>query len=134
MCANYLPAPPSLPPAVTRLPHEVVHHGDAPGGGGALRSPADHYKRLMSYEYKQIMPKPKVVEVEWVDSAFHHGWGSLDSKQYATAGRCRTAGYLLRRSKVEIVIAHSVGEDEDAAAEAIAIPLCAVSRVRIIRK
>lgn len=77
--------------------------------------------------------KPQLVEVTWIDSSFHRGWGSLDEKSKGmTVAKCRTVGYLLSRDRETLKIAQSLG-DADSAADGIAIPRVAVKRVRRLR-
>ena len=74
----------------------------------------------------------KVVEVTWIDSAFHRGWGTLTEKQRdMRISHCRTVGYLLHRDADMLKIAQSLGDD-DSAADGIAIPAVAVTKVRTL--
>lgn len=75
---------------------------------------------------------PKLVEVEWVDSAFNHGWDHIKVKTRSKIATCRTAGYLLKRDKTEVTVAQSLG-DEDQAAEAISIPTIAITKFRFLK-
>lgn len=61
----------------------------------------------------------KLVEVEWVDSAFHKGWFSPN--QLVVPATCRTTGYLVASEDTHVVVAMS-SEDSGEYSEAMAIP------------
>ena len=74
-------------------------------------------------------PLRKKVEVEWIDSCFNRGWDNQESyNKNAGISTCRSAGYLLSRDNKQIIIVQSISEN--GMAEAIAIPLVAVVRLR----
>lgn len=80
--------------------------------------------------------KPQMVEVEWIDSAFHRGWGTLGEKRdRMSAAKCRTVGYLLEEGKREIKLAMSLDDDpkDPSAADGITIPRCTVTKLRRLK-
>lgn len=80
-----------------------------------------------------------IVEVEWIDSAHHSGWttkadweGSLDAKPYIT---CRTAGYLLRKSRDAVSVVQSSQDDGSEYIDSVMIiPRVAVTSIVILKK
>lgn len=75
-----------------------------------------------------------MVEVFWVDSAFHRGWTNHETKRKEmSAAECRTLGYLVENGKACVKVAHSVDADNESFADAIAIPRVAVRRIRSVK-
>lgn len=75
---------------------------------------------------------PRIVEVTWIDGAFHRGWGSRDEKRRSMrVSHCRTVGYLLVSTPEHVTIVQSLGDD-DSMADGIAIPRVAVKRMRTL--
>lgn len=80
------------------------------------------------------MKPPKMVEVFWVDSAFHRGWSSHETKRKEMqAAGCRTLGYLVDDAGDCIKVAHSVDAENESFADAIAIPRVAVQKIRKVK-
>ncbi len=79
---------------------------------------------------KIAWPCRKLVEVDWEDSTSTGGWMDPDVHQrYGKERSCRSAGYVLARTKTEVVIAQSMscgGKVNDT----ISIPAACVRRVR----
>ena len=75
-----------------------------------------------------------MVEVFWVDSAFHRGWTGHEAKRREmSAAECRTMGYLVESNRACVKVAHSVDIENESFADAIAIPRVAVRRIRNVR-
>lgn len=78
--------------------------------------------------------KPYLVEVEWIDSAFHRGWSSADEKRREMSySVCRTAGYLIGRDKQSVKIAMNMADKSASFGDGITIPTVAVKRVRRLK-
>ena len=74
------------------------------------------------------------VEVDWIDSAFHRGWSTLETKQKEmNVAQCRTVGFLIHRDRDKLCISSHLADDNVDAADALAIPAVAVRRVRILK-
>lgn len=72
-----------------------------------------------------------IVFVEWLDSATTHGWLATDDVHKVTGiATCRTAGFLVRKTETEIVVALNSGLPGESCpfGDVIAIPLCSVVR------
>lgn len=78
------------------------------------------------------MRRRPLVEVEWEDAHHDDGWAG-NRPLRTRGGPCRTAGYMLKRDRRVIVIAHSLGEDPDDHADTLTIPRGCVSRIRRLR-
>lgn len=74
----------------------------------------------------------KLVEVLWLDSAFHTGW--KNSRVSVDISHCRTTGYLVERNKHRVVVAmHSEDGVDGSYGEAMAIPRACVKKIRRLR-
>ena len=79
-----------------------------------------------------MVRKPYAVEIHWVDSAFHRGWTTLETKQNEMRpASCCTVGYMVRRDTTSICVVASLGDTD--AADGISIPTVAVKKVRRLR-
>ena len=76
--------------------------------------------------------KLRLVEVEWVDASISGGWG-VRKEYLAIRGikQCRTAGYLLRSNRKEIMVVQSQTE-HDGVADSISIPRPSVQKIRYL--
>lgn len=81
---------------------------------------------------KAKYPLREIVEVEWVDSAARGRWGSVEEYQKHDVVMCRTAGYLLKKTKRAVTIIQSQHTD-DGLCDAMAIPTKAVTRIRRLK-
>jgi hypothetical protein len=54
--------------------------------------------------------KRKLVLVTWIDTAFEPGWKTSYSTP-PTYSVCKTAGYLIEKSKKKVVISMNINED-----------------------
>jgi hypothetical protein len=85
---------------------------------------------------KKISPKKKhqypIVEVEWVDSSSYPGWQKAPEKEPIT---CWTAGYLVHKDKVSLVIALSSSSEEsiNSFGDTITIPTSVVKKIRKVK-
>lgn len=78
--------------------------------------------------------KPYLVEVEWIDSAFHRGWSDADTKRKEMSySVCRTAGFLIARDKKCLKLAMNSGDNHQSFGDGITIPTVAVKRVRRLK-
>jgi len=80
------------------------------------------------------MKKPKMVYLEWVDSASSRaGWISPDRLDY-TKLMCATAGFVLREDKESITVVGSYGIDEYGNVHSdITIPKIAIKKRRVLK-
>ena len=77
-----------------------------------------------------------IVEVEWLDSVCTGGWRDEEdyAKEYPPA-IIRSAGYLLRSDRSQVVIIQSRDPKNSNASDSISIPRSAVKKmVRLLRK
>ena len=81
---------------------------------------------------KQGFALNKLVEVEWRDACGIGGWREVSVCAKLTPEPCKTAGYLLKRTKKEIIIALSQSEQHDIN-QCISIPTAWVTRVRRLK-
>lgn len=72
-----------------------------------------------------------MVRVEWEDSASRGSWRSADTEAARPRSTLRivSVGYLLRKTKREIVLFQS-HDDEDKISDTVAIPMGCVHRIR----
>jgi hypothetical protein len=77
-------------------------------------------------------PLKELVEVEWVDSAARGRWGSVEEYRKHDVVTCRTAGYLLSKTKRAVTIIQSQHTD-DGLSDAMSIPTCAVLKLRRLK-
>lgn len=77
----------------------------------------------------------KPVYVQWVDSEETFGWNSLyDNEAITRKGcMCHTVAYLVRESKNEIVLAHSLDLKNEKFTGILAIPKVAVVKKKVIK-
>jgi len=76
------------------------------------------------------------VEVEWLDSCVDSGWHAHDAAFVRAAPtQCTSVGYLIERTKAQLVLAQSVTatDDGDQIADVLTIPASVVKRVRRLR-
>lgn len=82
----------------------------------------------------QRMKIGTLIEVDWVDSAFHHGWSRADTKrQEMGISKCRTVGYFISADKVRVSLASSTADKGESYADGISIPRVAVKTIRRLR-
>ena len=80
------------------------------------------------------MKKIQLVEVEWIDSAFHRGWSSTDTKQREMAiSVCRSVGYLVSRDKKVVNLVMHSADKHTSLGDGLSIPTVAVKRVRQLK-
>jgi len=76
----------------------------------------------------------KLVEVDWIDSAFNQGWGDAkEARKSMHAVRCRSVGYLLDSDADCVKIVQSRDVDCDLLSGGISIPRVAVKRIRTLK-
>ena len=77
------------------------------------------------------MNKPKLVEVEWVDSSSTPGWQSEIQKTPLT---CYSAGYLIHKDKKGVVVAlNRSPEALKNFGDTMTIPACCIIKIRNLR-
>ena len=78
------------------------------------------------------MKKPRLVEVEWVDACVNGGWRTVEEYLISPGvAQCRTAGYLLRSNRQEIMVVQSISE-HGTVADSTRIPRCSVKKIRYL--
>ena len=58
------------------------------------------------------MKKYRKVLVQWRDAITQHGWENADEAAHEETAHCESIGYLISRSKTEVVIAQTVGGEQ----------------------
>lgn len=75
-----------------------------------------------------------LIEVVWIDSAFHRGWSKAETKrQEMGISECRTAGYFISADKLTLNVATSTADKGASYADGMSIPRAAVKTVRRLR-
>lgn len=72
------------------------------------------------------------VEVEWIDSNFSRGWGSLDTiRKEMDVATCRSVGYVLEKTPkvLKLIMSHS----GTSASDGLSIPRVAIRKIRSLR-
>jgi hypothetical protein len=75
-----------------------------------------------------------LVEVEWEDSAGTAGWGSVAVHVDHPIARCRTAGYLVHRSRQKLVVVGSCDDTNGNVADSMTIPRFAVRSIKRLKR
>lgn len=76
----------------------------------------------------------KVVEVEWVDSAFRTRWSDReDARKYQHVATCKSVGYLLSKDKREVRLVGSQETETRDVSAGMSIPRRAVTKIRVLR-
>lgn len=79
-------------------------------------------------------PLNKIVEVHWNDANGYSKWSSLKDYLNHTTAPCKTVGYLLRKSKHEIVLAFTQSSANDGDINgAMAIPMGFITKIRRLK-
>ena len=77
----------------------------------------------------------KIVEVEWIDSCSNDRWMYLEDLDF-TPIHCKSSGYLIKDEDDYIIIANSVGKNDDGECNQccgmIAIPRAAILNFQVI--
>ncbi len=78
-----------------------------------------------------MIPKHKLVLIEWVDSMGSPGWHASHELKTMTVCTCQTAGFIVDEDMDSYVVALSCTVDEGARpfADLIAIPRIAVKKI-----
>ena len=84
----------------------------------------------MSSSWPKAMP---IVEIEWIDSSGASGWQSPEDAQKCNISQCRSAGYLLRKTKTAITIVQNMA-DVGLVDMQMDIPIVAVKSIRVLEK
>lgn len=87
----------------------------------------------MSIKKKQKYP---IVEVQWLDSATTPGWQPELHKQMTVPLMCWTAGYLVHKDSVSLVVAQSCSSEDskNAFGDVITIPTKTVVKYAVLRR
>ena len=81
---------------------------------------------------KPKFPLSKIVEVEWVDACGQAGWRDIAVYNDLIPAACKTAGYLLKRSKNEIILSLTQNDQHDLN-QCICIPASWIVKVRKLK-
>jgi hypothetical protein len=74
---------------------------------------------------------PRIVEIEWIDSAVTAGWMHDTDSKRVVALSCRSVGYVAHRSRQALTLVQSLDEQDPARkCQAMTIPLVAIKWVR----
>lgn len=77
-------------------------------------------------------PSLKLAEVTWVDACVRGGWDLLDEYERAAhTSVCKTAGYILKRTRNEIVLIQSMS-DKRHVSDSMTIPAKCIHKVRLL--
>lgn len=71
------------------------------------------------------------VTIYWLDIATHSAWAAIDEVRHPMP--CATTGYIIRRSATHVEVALNVTADEASAADVVAIPIPAITRIERLR-
>ena len=83
---------------------------------------------------KSKWPLHKVVEIEWIDSMTNGGWRSIESyKGDPALALCRTAGYLVEKTKDHITIMQNQSLRSGHVSDSMSIPMVAVKSIRVLK-
>ena len=74
----------------------------------------------------------KKVRVWWVDSIFLSGWKNFNEIQPRDL-RCQSCGFLVGKTKKDILVASSIDEEKTQAGGIIVIPRVAITKIRVIK-
>ena len=75
-----------------------------------------------------------LVEVHWIDSAFHRGWSDTDTKRKEMCvSECRSIGYLMSRDRYVLKLAMHTADDGKNYGDGISIPASTVKNVRRLK-
>jgi len=76
--------------------------------------------------------KPRPVLIDWIDSVgLSPGWEHTDSLEPLRPMRCRTAGFLLQRTKKYTTVTTTLGEGQ--VLGRLTIPNTAIRRIRKLK-
>lgn len=88
----------------------------------------------MSDKSRSKWPLGKLVEIEWIDSMTNGGWRSIESyKADPPLAICRTAGYLLERSKDHVTVMQNQSLRSGHVSDSMSIPMVAVKSIRVLK-
>lgn len=78
-------------------------------------------------------PYRTIVEIQWEDAVSKGGWQCSQNAGIEYKGSpCRTVGYLVRKTRTEVVIAQNTSCNEQDVGEVMVIPLGIVRKTRIV--
>ena len=75
--------------------------------------------------------KLRLVEVDWVDSCRHGGWQEVEEYLEEHVLKCRSAGYLLRSNRKEVMLIQSL-DPNNKATDSMCIPRSSVKKIRYL--
>lgn len=73
-----------------------------------------------------MLPK---VEVTWIDSITHGGWGDMALAMEHGAALCKSVGYILKKDEESLSLIQSISHENDQVSELICIPIVAVQEI-----
>lgn len=74
-----------------------------------------------------------IAKIEWIDSCHFSGWRQEHEYRDTQISRCVSVGFLIRKTKTEIVFAQSYS-DTGNYAEITAIPIQAIKKITILER
>ena len=74
----------------------------------------------------------RMVEVEWVDSNATWGWEPITGYKDGHVSECRTAGYLVKSTRKELMVGLSVDYGSETMNCTMTIPRCSVKKIRYL--
>lgn len=77
-------------------------------------------------------PLKTLVEVDWIDSCVRGRWDSQENYATESGARCRTAGYLLKKTPKVVIIMQSQGLG-GSVADSMTIPMSCVTKIRRLK-
>lgn len=77
-------------------------------------------------------PLNKIVEVEWFDACGYGKWDGLKEYEELEPMPCKTAGYLLKKTKDKITILSTQSADEGGNG-GISIPIPWIKKIRVLK-
>lgn len=78
------------------------------------------------------MKRRRLVEVIWDDAVTGNAWVSGAEADGFVPARCKTAGYLVKRTKAHVTIASTIGEGDDECNAITTIPRPFLKSLRYI--
>lgn len=72
---------------------------------------------------------PPKVEVTWIDSITHGGWGDASLALEHEVANCKSVGYVLKKDEVTLSLIQSISDDNDQVSELICIPIVAIQEI-----
>ena len=72
----------------------------------------------------------ELVLVEWLDSRRGEGWARLEEVRDESPTRCRSVGWIIRKSPSALTIAGHLGENPEQCCGDMTIPKRSITKIR----